>query len=502
MPTLAQLQPDFLAQSTASSSGQRHQYRYYGMAAWQAQSGNAVVALVNTLGSGKKILVHSVEINNLTRGAAATVLMPLALCRIGSALTSGESLPLGKLDSTASLPSGIALLRNAPCAATEILTRIVSPKQGGSANPTLQAKIGPTGRVGKRPHDALAYHSNWLDSTHEPITLRPGESLALMPNNTALSVASQLMLADVVFAVVGSPTRTYAWSGPIWVHTEGVSPLALVNNSAADVVRVKELRVHECGTLDSPYFRVVPIGGVAPTALADPRAQLPVIKLDTDSPDLTSAVAQLVADAPLLPYGVPEAYLADSSAGAPKGANYLHTKDFVGPMYMGLFPEYTGYGAAPGVASERQLAGFGQRADQVKGFRDPIVIREGEAMGLVSSAELATGTSAVGLSGWSLFEIGLTFSVEPTIIPAITVTGLVSGSDVVILDAGTTTVLAQVDQNAGATWSWDYDADAVSTVDICVYKQTYVPYILRNIYPGSAGITIPVVQVADRNFTA
>ncbi len=57
----------------------------------------------------------------------------------------------------------------------------------------------------------------------------------------------------------------------------------------------------------------------------------------------------------------------------------------------------------------------------MKGFQAPIVVREGEAVGLVSSAELATAASAVGCTGWSTWDIGITFSVEPIIVPTITV---------------------------------------------------------------------------------
>jgi hypothetical protein len=166
-----------------------------------------------------------------------------------------------------------------------------------------------------------------------------------------------------------------------------------------------------------------------------------------------------------------------------------------------VFGEYTGT-ANRDTRSDAALGGLSPRGSQMKGFQAPIVVREGEAVGLVSSAELATAASAVGCAGWSTWDIGITFSVEPTVIPSITVTGVVAGSDVVILDAGTSTVLASGDAISGTSFEWEYDADDVSTVDICVYKQGYVPLTLRGLDPGNAGVTIPVAQVADRNFTA
>jgi hypothetical protein len=476
----------------------RYQYRYNGIAAWQGESGNAIIALLNKLGSGKKILVHSLEINNCTRMTTAT-LVSLSLHRT-SETDGGEILPLAKLDSNASLPSGISLRRNISAGTSSArFIRAISPKQYGSAAPTLMCKAGQLGRINKKSKDSISFHNNFGSDT-EPITLRPGETLSLIPNDTALgSMGSQLLLADITFVVSGSPKRTYMWSGPIWVVSQTTSPLALINNSASNLVYIKEFRVHETGTLDSPYFRFVPVGGISPTALSNPQAQLSVIKLDSNSPDLSSSIAQLVADAPLLPYGVPEVYLSDSSAGTPKGTNYLHTKDFIGPMWIGYFPEFTAYGN-PGAASDKQLSGLSNKLSSIKGIRDPIVIREGEAVALVSSAELATGTSAVGTSGWSLFEIGLIFSVEPTQIPKIEATGLVVGSRWYIERVSDNVQIAQGVTSDG-TMSYTYTADdtplnlrfrARKSSSAPFYKTYEATFQLTN-----TGISIPVSQIPD-----
>jgi hypothetical protein len=380
------------------------------------------------------------------------------------------------------------------------LRYIASYHQASGSRATLGAAIGPAGTY--RMDTALFSHRNFGGDT-EPLILRPGEALALVhwAKVTVTQFPSRTVRADVTFIVDGTPKRTYAWSGLVWTESETGCPLAIVNNSASDVVRVKSLRIHDAGSTDSPYFRLVPIGAINPDTLSDSLARLPVVKLDSAAPDLAESVAVLVADAPIQPYGVPEAYIAPSSAGAPQGVNYLQTKDFVGPQYAVVFGEYTGT-ANRDTRSDAALGGLSPRGSQMKGFQAPIVVREGEAVGLVSSAELATAASAVGCAGWSTWDIGITFSVEPTVIPSITVTGVVAGSDVVILDAGTSTVLASGDAISGTSFEWEYDADDVSTVDICVYKQGYVPLTLRGLDPGNAGVTIPVAQVADRNFTA
>lgn len=476
----------------------RYQYRYNGIAAWQAQSGNAIIALLNKLGSGKKILVHSIELNNMTRLTSGTTI-PLSLY-INSETTGGEILNLSKLDSEATLPEGISLRRNIAASTTSLVARIVSPKQASNSASTFQAKIGAAGRLSGKPHDSLISGYNF-GSDSEPITLRPGETISLVPNDTAVTVGSQLLLADIVFVVSGSPKRTYAWSGPIWAVSQTTAPLALINNSASNIIYVKEFRVHETGTLDSPYFRVLPVGGISPISLGDPAAQLPVLKLDTASPDLSSSIAQLVADAPLLPYGVPEAYIADSSGGTPKGLNYLHTKDFIGPMYIGYFPEFHGYGN-PGVASSNQLSGIGNRSDSIKGYRDPIIVREGEAIALVSSAETAiiSQNPAVGTSGWSLFDIGIVFSVEPTQIPVIAATGMVIGSRWYIERVSDGVQITQ-GITADGTMSYTYTADDTPlNLRFRVRKGSSAPYYKTyetTFQLTSTGITIPVSQVPD-----
>jgi hypothetical protein len=60
----------------------------------------------------------------------------------------------------------------------------------------------------------------------------------------------------------------------------------------------------------------------------------------------------------------------------------------------------------------------------------------------------------------------------------LTLTGLQSGSDVVILQAGTTNILASVDQNAGTSWSYEYTS--LENIDIGVLKPGYVPLYIRN----------------------
>lgn len=85
----------------------------------------------------------------------------------------------------------------------------------------------------------------------------------------------------------------------------------------------------------------------------------------------------------------------------------------------------------------------------------------------------------------------------------LTVSGMVSGSDLVILSAGTETELDSNDgaTNAVTTYDYSYTYSAGTYVDICVYKAGYVPYIVRNYLLPANGGTVQAAQVVDRNYT-
>jgi hypothetical protein len=57
----------------------------------------------------------------------------------------------------------------------------------------------------------------------------------------------------------------------------------------------------------------------------------------------------------------------------------------------------------------------------ITGRSQPIVIRAGEQAGLVSGAETATAATAVPMSGWQAFYIGVDFSIEDATTITITV---------------------------------------------------------------------------------
>lgn len=88
----------------------------------------------------------------------------------------------------------------------------------------------------------------------------------------------------------------------------------------------------------------------------------------------------------------------------------------------------------------------------------------------------------------------------PLDVITLTLTGLVSGSDVVVRSAGTGTILASVDSNAGTTWGYVYETPAA--IDIDVIKPGYVPFpLVRNYTPAASDSSLPVAQQVDRNYS-
>jgi hypothetical protein len=81
----------------------------------------------------------------------------------------------------------------------------------------------------------------------------------------------------------------------------------------------------------------------------------------------------------------------------------------------------------------------------------------------------------------------------------VTFTGLPMNTDVIVLSAGTSTILASVEANASTSWTWTYSG--AQTVDIGFIKPGYVPYYIRNLALGTTSTSIPVSLTADRNYS-
>ena len=80
----------------------------------------------------------------------------------------------------------------------------------------------------------------------------------------------------------------------------------------------------------------------------------------------------------------------------------------------------------------------------------------------------------------------------------LTLNGLVNGSDVVILKAGTTTELVNADSVNSTMYNYVYEVP--EAVDVCVYKRGYLPFAIRNYNLTTNNASLLVTQVADRNY--
>lgn len=82
----------------------------------------------------------------------------------------------------------------------------------------------------------------------------------------------------------------------------------------------------------------------------------------------------------------------------------------------------------------------------------------------------------------------------------LSLTNLITGSDIVILQPGTSTEYNNTDSNAGTTFTYTYDSSTVTSVDIAVYKAGYVAWFRRAFPLTSSGASLPVSQIADRAY--
>lgn len=89
-------------------------------------------------------------------------------------------------------------------------------------------------------------------------------------------------------------------------------------------------------------------------------------------------------------------------------------------------------------------------------------------------------------------------SLYPLDTNTVTFTGLVPGSDMVVLAAGTSTILLAIDAIAGSSASFVYSG--AQAVDVGFLKGGFVPLYIRNLALSTTDAFIPVAQSADRNY--
>jgi hypothetical protein len=94
----------------------------------------------------------------------------------------------------------------------------------------------------------------------------------------------------------------------------------------------------------------------------------------------------------------------------------------------------------------------------------------------------------------------MTGNTYPLDVNTLTFTGLPTGTDMVVLEAGTSNILYQVD-SYGST-SIPYVYSGADTIDVGFIKPGYVPQYLRGLSISTTDSSIPISLTQDRNYTA
>jgi len=121
------------------------------------------------------------------------------------------------------------------------------------------------------------------------------------------------------------------------------------------------------------------------------------------------------------------------------------------------------------------------------------ILSKGEDLGI----KVVTSDGVTPHPGFSKFQSNDGTYYVPEVSSTLTITGIQNLSDVVILAAGTDTVLDDVDQG-GTTFAYVYSG--TPTVDIGIIKAGYVPLYLYGVALGATSASLPIKQLVDRSY--
>ena len=124
------------------------------------------------------------------------------------------------------------------------------------------------------------------------------------------------------------------------------------------------------------------------------------------------------------------------------------------------------------------------------------------SLGVKIKLEITTGTT----NSTAITSVYLTTSSSTTAqdyqypldVNTVTFTGLPTGTDIVVLTAGTSTILAQQDANPTTSYAFTYSG--AQNVDVGFINPGYQINYLRNLPLGTTDSSIPVSLTADRNY--
>jgi hypothetical protein len=147
----------------------------------------------------------------------------------------------------------------------------------------------------------------------------------------------------------------------------------------------------------------------------------------------------------------------------------------------------SGYGGTWKTFNASNLSG--ETVDEVAGFYFKIKC----SANATSASNLLTRVSCITDSNSTAQAIQYPLDVN-----TLTLTNIVTGSDVVILTNGTTTVLASTDAQVPTTYDFVYSG--AQTIDICLYLPGYKPYQLRGLALTAADSSLPMQQEVDPSY--
>lgn len=481
----------------------RKQYKIYTPGNWTSNFGFSFVAIANVSGSGKKITVRHLEAQVLSHLTAGVNNSFCSIYRCTAPVIDGEDmvLTLNRMDDAVALPD-VTVRRHSSVSVsgnTDRVGRVDIAKRGISAT-TVNDHKSQHMHFGLKRLSGIT-RSAIKQTDVEPLTLNQNEALALYIEDSIVVRGYPVR----VLIEVSIDGKTATWNF-VALALPGIALASIENLDATAVVKVLRISLTEIGTTDTPTIRVVPIGQNRPGDITDTsRQNMVAMPMDTNDGPLSSSVCLMYSDIDFQPKDVPEVYMSPASGGSPKDMNYLHTKDFNGPMWRNFFPELINV-RTNGIPDSLNVYNSSKWSDLLMRRKSAcpatsIILNPGEGMALVSSAETAVGVQAAW-SGWPLLYFSAVIDVEPQYSPTLTLTGLQNPSEVRIFDAGTTTQLAGEEDITDGTFSWNYDVDAVTAVDIAILSLGYQNTRLLNYtLSTSSDVSLPIQQVIDRQYS-
>jgi hypothetical protein len=479
----------------------KQQYRISTDSNGTSSYGFAYLALVNPSGSGKRFTIRSLEIFLQCLTTSATAIA--SLYRSSSTGVSGEDITKAgaKADSGFTIPASISVQRRATLylsEASKLRAFDLSRRSGGVGNQNRQVFGVPVsmGKRSKRPLNGNFYTSNGFSGIVEPITINNGECISLIPDEKAATNTNPVRVS-LLLAIDGK-TVTYNFNANLY---PGISVFSIVNNQSGSVVKIVDLSFQELGTADTPTLRIVPIGQMYDWFINDaPKKMIGVSKMNSDYPSFPGIC---YSDIGIIPQGVPEIAIAASSTGTPKDMNYLHTRDFWGPMYRNMLVELNhGKGAGINGAGDTWGLSYSHYYSDILVRRAGITLNQGEGIAIINSAETAVGVQAA-FGGWNPLSFAMQVDVEPAVVPTVTIAAQVSlvGSEIRVYDMDNNPAGSLGTELSGTescpTSTYEYVGESGNTIWVQIMKDGYIEFGQSIVIPEVSAYTYSVTLQQD-----